>query len=166
MDYRQRFQDIIVEHKGIFLKIARTYCSDEIDRQDLVQEIMIQVWKALPTYNQSVKISTWLYRIALNVAISFYRKGSSLKSRSIPLSKQVFQVQEEQTLHKEEQLNLLERFITELKELDKALILLYLDNKSHIEIAEILGISITNVSTKVGRIKEHLKQKFSKHSNF
>ncbi|MCU0439727.1 MAG: sigma-70 family RNA polymerase sigma factor [Raineya sp.] len=166
MDYRQWFQDIIEEHKGIFFKIARTYCLDEIDRQDLTQEMMIQVWQALPKYNQSAKISTWLYRIALNVAISFYRKGSTQKSKNVPLDKQVFHIQEEHVPHKEEQINLLEQFIGELKEFDKALIILYLEDKSHAEIAEILGISVTNVSTKVSRIKEHLKLKFSKHSNF
>lgn len=166
MDYSQWFQDIIEEHKGIFLKIARTYCFDELDRQDLIQEMMIQVWRALPKYNQSVKISTWLYRIALNIAISFYRKGSIQKSKNVPLNKQVFQIQEEQTPQKEQQISLLEQFISELKELDKALILLYLEDKTHTEIADILGISVTNVATKVGRIKEKLKLQFSKHSNF
>lgn len=166
MDYSQWFQDIVEEHKGIFFKIAHTYCFDELDRQDLVQEMMVQVWKALPRYNQSVKISTWLYRIALNVAISFYRKNSTQKSKNIPLNKKIFQIQEEQIPPKEQQISLLEQFISELKELDKALILLYLEDKSHAEISDILGISVTNVATKVGRIKEKLKLQFSKHSNF
>lgn len=73
-EQQQFFEEIIEQHKGIMFKVARTYCLDEVDRQDLIQEMIIQIWQSTPKYNKQYKISTWLYRISLNVAISFYRK--------------------------------------------------------------------------------------------
>lgn len=158
------FQELIEQHKGILFKVARTYCQDEDDRQDLVQEIMIQLWKSFHKYNDKFKISTWLYRISINVAISFYRKNAVRKETNIPLNERVSQIQDVEKSNKEQELNLLEQFIDELKELDKALMLLYLEDKSHAEIADILGISPGNVGTKVGRIKDKLKQRFSQQN--
>jgi len=155
----QAFQEVIATHKGILLKVAKTYCLDLAERQDLVQEMLLQIWLAFPRYNAQFKISTWLYRIALNVAISFYRKNTSQKNQQAALQS-TWQSTEEDS-EKNMQLQLLEQLIEELNELDKALIILYLEDKSHAEIAEILGLSTTNVATKVGRIKEKLKKKFS-----
>lgn len=157
----QLFQELIEQHKGILFKVARTYCQDEEERQDLIQEIMIQLWQSFHKYNDKFKISTWLYRISINVAISFYRKNAVRKSNNIPLDEQISQIKEDEKIEKEQQLNLLYQFINELKELDKALMLLYLEDKSHVEIADILGISAGNVGTKVGRIKDKLKHRFS-----
>ena len=157
----QLFQELIQQHKSILIKVARMYCQNEIDRQDLIQEIMIQIWQSFPKYNEKFKISTWLYRISINVAISFYRKNAVRKNNSIPLGEQVLQIKEDEKSDKEHQLNLLDLFISELKEFEKALMLLYLEDKSHIEIADILGISVGNVGTKIGRIKDQLKKRFS-----
>jgi RNA polymerase sigma factor (sigma-70 family) len=156
----QNFHEIIERHKGVLFKVARTYCQNEIDRQDVIQEMMIQIWKSLHQYNNKFAISTWLYRIALNVAISFYRKNAALQSGKVSLNEATAPIQEVETNEKELQFNLLEQFISELNNLDKALMLLYLEDKSHAEIAEILGLSITNVATKVSRIKEKLKKRF------
>lgn len=142
------------------MESCNTYCRDETDRQDLMQEILVRVWQALPTYNYHFKLSTWLYRIALNVAISFYRKNVGRQAKTFALPEQMPQMPEAET-EKAQQLQMLEMFIQELKELDKALMLLYLEDKSHAEIADILGISVSNVGTKIGRIKEKLKQRFS-----
>jgi RNA polymerase sigma factor (sigma-70 family) len=158
---QQFFQEIIEEHKGILFKVARTYCPDEEDRQDLIQEMMIQIWQSVHKYNDQYKISTWLYRISLNVAISFYRKNSTRTKKFTDLNEQMMETPVEDKSENERQLNLLEQFISELKEIDKALMILYLEDKSHIEIAEILGMSVSNVGTKVGRIKEKLKTRFS-----
>ena len=160
----QLFQELIEQHKGILFKVARTYCQDEYDRQDLIQEIMIQVWQSFHKYNEKFKISTWLYRISINVAISFYRKNVVRKSNSVALTEQVSQIKEDEKTENGQQLNLLDQFINELKEFDKALMLLYLEDKSQVEIADILGISVGNVSTKIGRIKEKLKQRFSQQN--
>ncbi len=158
---QQFFQDIIEQHKGILFKVARAYCQNEEDRQDLIQEMMIQIWKSVHKYNDQFKISTWLYRISLNVAISFYRKNTTRANRYTILKEQMTEIPIEEKAETEQQLNLLEQFISELKELDKALIILFLEDKSYTEIAEILGISVSNVGTKIGRIKDKLKTRFS-----
>lgn len=159
------FQELIEQHRGILYKVARAYCPLEEERQDLIQEMMIQIWQALPRYNAQYKSSTWIYRIALNVAISHYRKTTTQQRRQQALDANALQSPEADSNEKEQQFRLLEQFISELKELDRALMVLYLEERSHTEIAEILGISISNVATKVGRIKDKLKQRFSQHQN-
>lgn len=160
-EQRQHFQEIIEQHKGILFKVARTYCQDEDDRQDLIQEIMIQIWLSIHKYNGQYKMSIWLYRISLNVAISFYRKNNTRTNKYTMLNDQTVQLPTEDNYQKEQQLNLLDQFINELKEIDKALMILYLEDKSHTEIAEIMGMTVSNIGTRVGRIKEKLKQRFS-----
>lgn len=155
------FEDIIEQHKGILFKVARAYYPGEEDRQDLIQEMMIQIWQSMHKYNHQYKMSTWLYRIALNVAISFYRKHSSRAKKYAELNEQTLEAVTEDKSDNERHLHLLEQFIGELKEIDKALMILYLEDKSHTEIAEILGMSVSNVGTKIGRIKENLKTRFS-----
>ena len=156
------FERIVEENKGIFFKIARTYCRNEDDRQDLLQEMMIQVWRSLHKYNDEYKISTWLYRICLNMAISFYRKHNSRVKNTDPLDEQVFNTQLNGDPVEAEDFVLLKQFIDELNDIDKALMLLYLEDRSHSEIAGVLGISKSNVGTRIGRIKEKLKKRFSK----
>jgi RNA polymerase sigma factor (sigma-70 family) len=158
----QEFHALVEQHRGILYKVAKTYCQDESERQDLIQEIMIQLWQAFPRYNPQYKISTWVYRIAINVAISFFRKYQRRKS-TVDLSDPPMYITEPENVEKEAQLQLLEQFIHELRDIDKALMLLYLEDRSQAEIAEILGLSLSNVSTKVGRIKEQLKRRFSNH---
>ena len=160
-EQQQIFQKIIEQHKGILFKIARAYCPNEDDRQDLVQEMMIQIWRSIHKYNDEYKITTWLYRISLNIAISFFRKNRTRANKYTVLNEQTEQIPLEDKADDEQQLNLLEQFISELKEIDKALMILYLEDKSHAEIAEILGMSVSNVGTKIGRIKDKLKTRFS-----
>jgi RNA polymerase sigma-70 factor (ECF subfamily) len=160
-EQKQFFEGIIEQHKGILFKVARAYCPYAEDRQDLIQEMMIQIWKSIHKYNDQYKISTWLYRISLNVAISFYRKNSTRAKKYTELNEQMVEILVEDKSENERQLNLLEQFISELKEIDKALMILYLEDKSHTEIAEILGMSVSNIGTKIGRIKNKLKTRFS-----
>jgi RNA polymerase sigma factor (sigma-70 family) len=156
------FLSVIEANKGIIYKIANTYCKVPEDRKDVVQEIILQLWKSFDNYNEQFKHSTWIYRIALNVAISFYRKENRIKQVSNPLSEGILHFADTNNKGEtEENIGFLQQFISELKELDKALMLLYLEEKSHKEIAEIIGITETNVATKIGRIKNILKQKFS-----
>jgi RNA polymerase sigma-70 factor (ECF subfamily) len=161
----QKFHQIIEQHKGILFKVAKTYCRNDDDRQDLLQEMMIQVWKSLPKYNDTFAITTWLYRICLNVAISFYRKSATRQNFNVPLVEELTSIREEESNQKQEQLSLLEKFISELDDLDKALMLLYLEDKSYAEMSEIMGLSVSNVGTKLGRIKEKLKKKFSQFNS-
>lgn len=156
------FLTVVEEHKRIIYKVANSYCKNNEDRKDLIQEILIQLWKSFERYDSKFKYSTWIYRIALNVAISFYRKENSRKTISNSFNESFFSMSETKSSDENEQnLNTLHQFISELKELDKALILLYLDEKNQKEMAEILGISESNVATKVSRIKIKLKEKFS-----
>lgn len=161
LEQRQYFQEIIKQHKGILFKVARAYCPNEDDRQDLIQEMMIQIWQSIHRYNDQYKISTWLYRISLNTAISFYRKNSTRERRFTVLDEKTAQIPTIDKSDNERLFNLLEQFISDLKEIDKALMILYLEDKSHAEIAEILGMSVSNVGTKIGRIKDKLKTRFS-----
>jgi len=158
----QRFTELLKENKGIIYKICNSYCTDKKDRDDLAQEIIYNLWKSFGTYNHDLKFSTWMYRVALNVAISFYRQEKKFKSHdSISEELIVFEENPDEKKEVENNLNLLQGFINELKEIDKAIILLYLDDKSHREIAEITGFTETNVATKINRIKEKLRTSFS-----
>ena len=157
----QQFNQILDTHKGIIFKVARSYCHDETDRQDLIQEILIQIWQSLHTYNNKYAITTWLYRVSLNIAISHYRKSKTRGKYFIALEPGFDISNFLDNTEKEQNLNLLEQFISELKEIDKALMLLYLEDKNHAEISEILGLSISNISNKIARIKEKLKSRFS-----
>jgi RNA polymerase sigma-70 factor (ECF subfamily) len=156
------FISVIETNKGIIYKVAHAYCIHAEDRKDLIQEIIVQLWKSFNRYNDEYKYTTWMYRIALNVAISFYRKENRRKRLTDPLSDNILDLVEDNALiETNKNIGYLNQFIAGLKELDKALMLLYLEEKSHKEIAEITGISETNVATKIGRIKKILKQKFS-----
>ncbi|MEO9022718.1 MAG: RNA polymerase sigma factor [Ginsengibacter sp.] len=165
VDKTDLFLSVIEMHKGIIYKVANSYCKDIDDKKDLVQEIILQLWKSFDNYNEEFKHSTWIYRIALNVAISNYRKEKRREEISKPYTEGLFSLPDFQESKKPEGHTLfLQKFINELKELDKALMLLYLEEKSHKEISEIIGITETNVATKIGRIKTILKQKFSQIS--
>lgn len=158
----QEFIKLIKQNKGIIYKICNSYCNDKSDRDDLAQEIIYNLWKSFNSFNDAYKFSTWMYRIALNVAISFYRQEKKFKNHdSISEGLIVFEENSEDKTEVENKLQLLQGFINELKEIDKAIILLYLDDKSHSEIAEITGFTETNVATRINRIKEKLRTKFS-----
>lgn len=155
------FLQVIDANKGIIYKVANSYCRDEENRKDLIQEIVLQLWISYPKYYPSFKLSTWMYRIALNVSISFYRKENRRGRISQPFPDEIISFStEENPAEIQEDLQLLQQFIKELKEIDRAVILLYLEGNSQQEIGDILGLSLANVSTKVLRIKQTLKQKF------
>ncbi|MGN6397222.1 MAG: RNA polymerase sigma factor [Mucilaginibacter sp.] len=157
------FLSVIEKNKGIIYKIANSFKKDEEDKKDLVQEIILQLWRSFGSYDNKSKFSTWMYRVALNVAIASYRKEKSHNEVTGPIPDRVMDFAGEDILmEREHELNLLQKFISELKELDRALMLLYLEERSGKEMADILGLSETNIRTKINRIKEQLKQKFSK----
>ncbi|HTO16321.1 MAG TPA: RNA polymerase sigma factor [Edaphocola sp.] len=161
-DRTAKFLEIIENNKGILFKVANSYCRNIEDRKDLLQEIILQLWKSLDSYNEKFKLSTWLYRISLNVAISFYRKENSRKRISNPITTDIFDFSDKEIYNdKETNLGILNHIISELNDLNKALILLYLEEKSYKEISEIIGITETNVATKISRIKIKLKNEFN-----
>ena len=157
------FISVLEAHKGILYKIGHSYCRDPDDQKDLLQEMVIQLWNSFDRYNGSAQYSTWIYRIALNTAISFYRKETKRERISVPFSEELFHMEDPvDETDLDIRLQLLQQFIQELKELDRALMLLYLEEKSYREIAAILPISESNVATKIGRIKKAVQQKFIK----
>lgn len=161
-DKSDSFLLVIELNKGIIYKVANSYCRNDEDRKDLVQEIIIQLWRSFDNYDDNFKQSTWMYRISLNVAISFYRKEHSRRKIAHPLTDGIVGFTDNDHFEdKETNLGLLQKLILQLKDLDKALMLLYLEEKSHKEISHIIGISETNVATKINRIKNVLKQKFT-----
>ena len=158
---KETFLRLLEDHKGIIIKICNAYCQAKDDKEDLSQEIVYNLWKAFEKYTPDHKFSTWLYRVALNVAISYYRKEKrSLQYTAYDESLIIFS-EESDSKELEGNLAMLQQFIFELKELDKSIMLLYLDDRSYQEIAAITGISTTNVATKINRIKTNLKSKFS-----
>lgn len=165
-DRTDNFLVVIESNKGILYKVANSYCRNVEDRKDLIQEIIMQLWKSFDNYNEKFKYSTWVYRIALNVAISFYRKENSRKRISNPLTSAVFDFTDTETSEeKETNLGILNQIISRLNDLNKALMLLYLEEKNYKEISEIIGITETNVATKIGRIKRKLKVEFDHLKN-
>jgi RNA polymerase sigma factor (sigma-70 family) len=159
----EAFLQLIQENKGIIWKICNSYCKGEHQREDLAQDIIYQLWKSGTRFDKQYKFSTWMYRVALNVAISHYRKENSSKT-VIALAEKHLEVAEKTDAAslQEDNIRRLQKFISELEEMNRALMILYLDEKSYVEIAEILGISETNVATKISRIKERLKQYLEK----
>lgn len=157
---QQRFEHLLHEHRRIVFKVASVYARDAEDRQDLVQEICVQLWRAFARYDPArARLSTWIYRIALNVAISQLRRQTgALAGRMEPLETHHLEtIGGEVASEPDERLASLYAFIGELEPLNRALILLYLDDRPYAEIADVLGISETNVATKLGRIKQTLR---------
>lgn len=165
LNKKEKFIVTLDDHKKIIYKIVNSYCPNREDRKDLEQEIIIQLWNSFDKYNAEFKYSTWMYRIALNVAISFYRKEKKWSVKNDFFDEDsIFSIADENENETEldYHMKLLQEFINNLGELDKALMLLYLEEKSHEEITEILGITKTNVATKINRIKLKLRKEFNK----
>jgi len=153
-----RFQALVEEHKKILYKVCRSYCRNPGDREDLAQEIVVQLWRSFRSFDERARFSTWMYRIALNVAISFYRRESVRTRHIVPGSEHLLETIGD-TENRSEEVSMLYGWIEELDPLNKALVLLYLDGNNYQETATILGISETNVATKISRLKETLRQK-------
>jgi len=159
--HQQRFESLLHEHRRIVFKVAGLYSRSAADRDDLVQEISAQLWRSFGGYDPArAKFSTWMYRIALNVAISQARRERwSESDRFEPLDTHHLETigGGEPVAEQDERLGALYAFIGQLDELNRALILLYLEDRSYTEMAEILGLSETNVATKISRIKQKLR---------
>jgi RNA polymerase sigma factor (sigma-70 family) len=158
-ELQERFQTVVDQHKKILYKVCNSYCRNRDDRDDLAQEIIIQLWRSFGKFDERYRFSTWMYRIALNVAISFYRRENTRTRYVISDEEHLLEAIDE-TKDQPEEIRLLYEFIGGLDPLNKALVLLYLDGNNYQEIAEVLGISETNVATKISRLKSKMKQEF------
>lgn len=156
------FEQWIEDHKGVLLKVVRSNAADPEDQNDLFQEIAFQVWQSIPSFQERAKVSTWIYRVALNTAMLWHRAQKKHHHMREPL----YVVNEgadadedpSQSLENQEKLAWMYEEIRKLPKVDRSLTLLYLDAYSYQEIAEILGISVNNVGVKLNRIKTHLGQ--------
>ena len=156
------FEELLELHRGIVLKVANTYCRGPHDRADLAQEIAAQAWRSFRNYDGARSFSTWLYRVALNVAISFRRTRSYHEQHTVAFDEQLHDsAVESGDFENVDRIRSLYRCIDALDPLNRALLILYLDERGQREIAEILGISETNVATKIGRLKERLRDDLS-----
>lgn len=155
----KEFISLVNKHKSLIYKVCNSYCT-ATDRQDLQQEILLQLWKSLDKYDGRVKISTWIYKIALNTAVSHYRKTNKKRKNRAVLSTSILINDSDYDFERDQNIKRLYSYIQELKVMDRALILLYLDQYKYEEIANIIGISRTNVATKLSRIKDHLRIRF------
>lgn len=167
LDRHREYERLLQAHRGIVYKVAHSYSRNAADRDDLVQEICLQLWRAFPSYDVNRPFSTWMYRVALNVAISETRRRSREQPGHFePLSAiHVETIKAGDSSRENEQLDVLHAFIGQLEPLHRALILLYLDERSYAEIAEIIGISETNVATKLARIKQTLRGQITAATN-
>lgn len=151
----KQFVDLLNDHKGLIYKVCNLYCSDSEDRKDLFQEIVFQVWKSLGNFRHESKISTWMYRIALNTAITHFRKEKKTVRSTLSLAD--FQIPDHDgNEEREEQLKELFVAIDHLDKIEKSIILLYLEEKSYEEISEITGLTRSNVGVRLNRIKTKL----------
>ena len=157
------FGTTLERHRKLLLKVARMYGRDDADRQDLIQETMIQLWRSWSSFDGRSQLSTWLYRVALNVAISWsrneFRRRRGVESLDDAPSHEL--ASERAADRSLADLDLLDRMFHNLDELDRALMLLHLEGYEHAAIGDVLGITTTNVATKINRIKQRLQQQFS-----
>ena len=154
----KEFLQKITASQAIIHKVCNIYCRDSEHRKDLFQEVLIQLWKSFPSFRGESKFSTWMYRVSLNVALQYVRKDSR-KPQEVALDQAVKNISD--TLKEdpyEEELQQLYQAISQLNDVEKAIVLLYLDDKRNDEIAEIIGISQNYVRVRMNRAKVKLKK--------
>ena len=158
MDYnkinRSRFPELIEKNRGMIHKVSLMYTNNRADKEDMYQEICLQLWKAIGNYREEASLSTWLYRVALNTAINSLRSKARRISTEELIPERHYTVKDNQ---KEDQTSLLFAAISKLNKIDKALILLWLEDKKYDEITEITGLKRSNVSVRLVRIRKKLK---------
>lgn len=159
----EQFVELVQQHAGILHKVTNAYCRERHDREDLAQEIVLQLWRSFARYDRALRFSTWMYRIAMNVAISHFRAVRTRGGEALPLD-EVAAIPDGTDPAAADDTRLLYDLIRELDELNRALVVLYLDGYSHTEIAGVLGLTPSNVATRVNRIKDQLRNRYKEKS--
>lgn len=161
-----RFAALLGSHRKILYKVAYTYCKSGEDRRDLVQEMAAQLWKSFASFDGSVQFSTWMYKVAMNVAISHLRSETRRIRDTLPIEDYGLDLASVDQVFSDDgdNMRILHKLIGELDELNRALILLFLDGFSHEEIAATVGITASNVGTRLSRIKQALTRGFDAHN--
>lgn len=155
-ELEREFLDMIAAQKRVIYKVCYIYAKDQDDLNDLFQEVVLNLWKSFPSYRGDSKLTTWVYRIAMNTCITFLRR-SNTRLQTIPMTADVASLVADEE-GRTGQLQELYRLINRLGKLERALILLWLEDRSYQEMADILGISKANVAVKLLRTKEKLKK--------
>lgn len=160
---QERFLALLDQHRNILYKVAYAYCRHPEDRRDLVQDMAIQLWLSYQRFDGRVQLSTWMYRIAMNVAISFFRSEKRRIRDTLPIEDFGLDIAAADGIFDEagDNMRVLKKLIDALDEMNRALVILFLDGFSHEEIANVLGITTTNVATRLNRIKLKLQQGFA-----
>ena len=161
MSKKEQFIEIIQKNSAIIHKAASLYTLNPEDREDLIQEIIYQLWKSFDSFKHNSSITTWIYRVAMNVSI-YYLKQSKRNPITIPLNKDMLNITASVSEEHQDKWKVIHQQINTLNLLEKGIIMLYLEGKSYSEIAEIIGLSETNVGTKLNRIKTKLKKRILK----
>lgn len=163
---KSEFLNIVTVNQGIIHKVCGIYCDTREDREDLFQEVVAQLWKSYPSFRADSKVSTWMYKVALNTAITHFKKGKRRPDGS-DLNKDMHQIADDVYDDSyEEKSRLLHSAITKLTGIEKSIVLLYLEEKKYEEIAEIIGITQNYVRVKMNRIKAKLKKIIEVQSEF
>lgn len=156
-DLEHTFVTELQDNQNIVHKVCTLYTNDSDSHKDLFQEITIQLWKAYPKFRGEAKFSTWMYRVALNTAITLYRK-SKKRIDTQDYESVIFKIKaDEYDDTEEQQLKLMYKAVRQLGDIDKALVFMYLEDKNYAEIAETLGITEVNARVKINRIKTKLR---------
>lgn len=161
MQKEASFVKIIKEHEGVIFKITTMYTDYRDDQKDLYQDIVYQLWKSFDSFRSESKISTWMYRVALNTALTRLKKSKRI-GNSVPIDQVILKQTENYDPEFEERLKIVYKHVKELNVIEKGLMLLLLEGKKYEEIAEITGLSPSNVGTKISRIKQKLKKQIIK----
>jgi RNA polymerase sigma-70 factor (ECF subfamily) len=159
---KKEFIDLVESNKGIIHKISLMYSSNVADKEDLYQEICMQLWRSFGNYRGEARHSTWLYRVALNTAISTVRKSRRLIDTVSLDPEQHYHTRDSE---KEDRTRILLEAIAKLDRIDRAIILLWLEEQKYEEIAEIMGLSVSAVSVRLVRIRTKLEEHIKKIEN-
>ena len=158
LDQERTFVELVEANQGIVHKVCRMYADTEAERQDLFQEILLQLWRAYPKFRGEARFTTWMYRVSLNTAVTQFRRKKRRPEGS-PLSEEIRQLADQPAdTETEEQLQLLRTAIDQLSQVERAIVMLYLEEKPTEEIAEIVGITANYVRVKMNRIRIKLRK--------
>lgn len=161
MTKEEAFVQVIQQNEGIIFKITTVYTDNGVDQKDLYQDVVYQLWKSFDTFRNEAKISTWMYRVAMNTALTRIRKKKR-KGNQVSIDKVILKQTEQYDSEFEDRLKQVYAHIQQLNVLEKGLMLLLLEGKKYEEIAEITGLTPSNVGTRISRIKQKLKSQIIK----
>ena len=163
---REEFLRLISDHQDLIHKVAAMYYKNKADQEDAFQEILVNLWKAYPTFRGESKITTWMYRVALNTVISGFRKAANRVHRNrsdVSISDEL--VKPSSDGPSKDDVDVLYQAIDQLTDIEKAVIMLYMEEKTYEDIAEIMGMTRTNVGVKINRIKKKLHNLYKELAN-